>query len=434
MKKIIGIKDKKALLELIKTMHPYDILEAINELTEEEKEMFFLLLPEEETARIVAFMEPEEAADVMEDLDFEAQKNILESLESDDAADIIVHLENEEELLDVLDNEETISQALTYDENEVGAHMSGSFIVLNLGTDIKAATKKVIKEAGEVSVLNHIFVVDEANHFKGVVALRDLVKTKAPSYIHDITKLSPYVFDTDNIETSVHKMKDYGTHEMAVVNEKLELIGILTIDDAIEIYDAESKDDFEKLSALPDTSTKGVFKAAARRLPWLILLLFLSMPVAIATSRFEEVITSVAVLALFQPLILDAGGDVASQTLAVTLRLLTKDSKKALKNGGKEMLAGMINGIGLGIVAGIVSYVISRIIGIQQPFNVSLVVFISLAITVATGPIFGLFIPLLLHKLKVDPAVASSPFITTLIDITSIVIYFGCATLLLGVI
>ena len=85
--------------------------------------------------------------------------------------------------------------------------MSGSFIVLNLGTDIKAATKKVIKEAGEVSVLNHIFVVDEANHFKGVVALRDLVKTKAPSYIHDITKLSPYVFDTDNIETSVHKMK-----------------------------------------------------------------------------------------------------------------------------------------------------------------------------------------------------------------------------------
>lgn len=98
------------------------------------------------------------------------------------------------------------------------------------------------------------------------------------------------------------------------------------------------------------------------------------------------------------------------------------------------MLAGMINGIGLGIVAGIVSYVISRIIGIQQPFNVSLVVFISLAITVATGPIFGLFIPLLLHKLKVDPAVASSPFITTLIDITSVVIYFGCATLLLGVI
>ncbi|HOM32689.1 MAG TPA: magnesium transporter, partial [Bacilli bacterium] len=146
------------------------------------------------------------------------------------------------------------------------------------------------------------------------------------------------------------------------------------------------------------------------------------------------VITSVAVLALFQPLILDAGGDVASQTLAVTLRLLSKNPKKALRNGGTEILTGIINGLGLGIVAGIVSFIISKVIGITEPFNVSLVVFISLAVTVATGPIFGLFIPLILDKMKIDPAVASSPLITTLIDITSVVIYFGVATLLLGVI
>lgn len=433
MKAIIKQKDKKALLKHLEKMHPYDIVEAIKELDEEEKNLFYSLIPEEEIGRIIAFMEPEEAADVIDDFEFGVQKNIMDTLELDDAADIIVHLDNEE-LLDALENEKHISQVLNYDEDEVGAHMSDSFISLNLGMDIKTATKKVIKEAGDVDNLNHIFVVDEENKFKGSIILRDLIKTKAPSYIDDITKLSPYALDTDDIEEAVHKMKNYGLYEMAVLNEKFELIGVLTIDDAIEIYHEESLDDFEKLSALPDTKTKGLIKSAAKRLPWLILLLILSMPIAIATSSFEEVITSVAILALFQPLILDTGGDVASQTLAVTLKLLTKDSKKALQNGTKEILAGLINGIILGIVAGAVSYVISKVIGVQEPLNISLVVFISLSLTVLIGPIFGLFIPIALDKINIDPAIASSPFISTLIDITSVIIYFGFATLLLGVI
>lgn len=434
MRTIIDRKDKKALYEHLEKMHPYDIIESIKKLTEEEQDLFYSLLPEEEIGRIIAYLEPEEAADVIEDFEFEIQKNIINALDLDDTADIIVHLDNEEELIDALDNEEGISQVLTYDEDEVGAHMSDDYIDLILSMDIKTATKKVIKEAGQVDILNHIFIVDEENRFKGTVDLRDLIKTKAPAFIDDITELSPYVLDTDNIEEAVHKMKNYGLYDMAVLNKKLELIGILTIDDAIEIYHEESVDDFEKLSALPDTRTKGLVKSAAKRLPWLLLLLVLSMPIAIATSRFEEVITSVAVLALFQPLILDAGGDVASQTLAVTLRLLTTDSKKALKNGGKEILTGLINGLVLGIFAGLVSYIISKTMAIQQPFNISLVVFLSLSLTVATGPVFGLFIPVLLDKINIDPAVASSPFITTLIDITSVIIYFGFATLLLGVI
>ncbi|OQC10832.1 MAG: Magnesium transporter MgtE [Tenericutes bacterium ADurb.Bin087] len=434
MRTFIRKKDKKALLKHVKKMHPYDIVEALNELTAAEQEQFYTLLPEDEIGRIIAFMEPKEAADVIDDFDLATQKTIIDTLDLDDAADLIVHLDHETELINGLENEQSITEVLKYTEEKVGAHMSDAYISLTLGTDIKIATKNVIQKAGEVDVINHIFIVDHENNYKGTVELRDLVRTKAPALIDDITEFTPFAFATDDIEEAVHKMKNYGLHEMAVVSGELHLIGILTIDDAIEIYHEESVDDFEKLSALPDTRTKGVIKSAAKRLPWLLLLLVLSMPIAIATSRFEEVITSVAVLALFQPLILDAGGDVASQTLAVTLRLLTKNPKKALKNGGIEILTGIINGIGLGIVAGIVSFIISKVIGITEPFNVALVVFISLAVTVATGPIFGLFIPLILDKMKIDPAVASSPLITTLIDITSVVIYFGVATLLLGVI
>ena len=164
------------------------------------------------------------------------------------------------------------------------------------------------------------------------------------------------------------------------------------------------------------------------------MLLVLSIPIALATSSFEEVIASVAVLALFQPLILDAGGDVATQTLAVTLRILNKDEKSALKNGTKELLSGALSGLLLGVAAAVVSYIISLQMGVFKPFNVALIVGISLTLTVIAGPFFALFIPVILNRFKIDPAVASGPFITTLIDITSVFIYFGLATFFLGVI
>ena len=434
MKTIIQQKSKRKLNQLIKKMHPHDIIEALEQLDEDEVENFYQLLSEKEVARIVAYLEPEVAATIIDNFELESQKDIIDNLDLDDAADIFIHLDKQDELINTLENEEFISKVLTYEEDEVGSHMSDGFVVLNLGMDIKEATKKVIKEADEVDTINHLFVVDDNNIFKGTIELKNLIKSKAPLLIDELVKTSPYVYDYNDIEEAIHKIQNYGLYEIAVLNSNKSLIGVLTVDDAIDIYHEEAIDDYEKLAALPDTKTKGLFKSALKRLPWLLLLLVLSIPIALATSSFESVIASVAVLALFQPLILDAGGDVATQTLAVTLRILSKDSKSALKNGRKEILAGFINGVILGLAGAVISYFISLQIGIIEPFNVSLVVGMSLTLTVALGPVFALFIPIILNKFKIDPAIASGPFITTLIDITSVIIYFGLATILLGVI
>lgn len=433
MKNLIKTKNKKKLNQLIKKMHPHDIIEQLNKLTEDEVNTFYSLLEEDEVARIVAYLEPEEAAEIIDNFDLEEQKEIIENLDLDDAADIFVHLEQQLELINTLDNEELISKVLEYEEHQVGSQMSDSFITLTLDMDIKSATKKVISEADQVDNINLLFVIDSNNKFIGTVELKSLIKAKEPLTIEDLVKSSPFVYDTDDTLESIHKIQNYGSYEMPVLNKDNELIGVLTVDDAIEIFHEEAVDDFEKLMILPDSTTKGLFKTAVKRLPWLLLLLVLSVPIALATSSFENVITAVAVLALFQPLILDAAGDVATQTLAVTLRILSKEPKKALKNGYKEIVTGIIIGIIIGISGAVISYLIANNLNTVEPFNVSLVVGLSLMLTIISGPLFALFIPIFLNKINIDPAIASGPFITTLIDIASVFIYFGLATLLLGV-
>lgn len=429
---LIKIKDKKLLNEMIEKMHPADILTNLNSLDDSLVYDFYSLISEEELARIIAFLEPEEAALIIDRFNLSKQQKIINNLELDDAADILVHTKSQEDLIEHLDDSVALKQILLYEDNQVGAHMNDSLIKLIIGTDIKKATKEVIKAAGSVETLNQLFVVDEKGKFLGSISLKSLIKAKPPLLIDDLVETTPFVLDTTDIEEAIHKIQNYGLYEIAVLNNENELIGILTVDDAIDLYHMEAIDDYEKLAALPDTSEKSLVKSALKRLPWLVLLLVLSIPIALLTSQFEEVIMMVAILAFFQPLILDAGGDVATQTLAVTLRVLSKDEKKALQNGRKEILSGVINGIILGFAGFLISFLISHALNSTYPLNVSLVVGLSLTITVIIGPVFALFIPIILKKLKVDPAVASGPFITTLIDISSILIYFGLAMILLG--
>ena len=167
-------------------------------------------------------------------------------------------------------------------------------------------------------------------------------------------------------------------------------------------------------------------------MPWLLILLVLSIPIAYITTLFEEVLVAVAVLAFFQPLILDAAGDVATQTLAVTLRILTKNPKDALKNGGKEILTGFLTGFIMGVSAFVIAYFLAKQMNSAQPLALAIVVGLSLWVTVIIAPVLGVLIPVSIDKLGFDPAVASGPFITTLADLISLLVFFGLATALLG--
>ena len=213
------------------------------------KKEIFSLIDSEEIARIVSYLEPEEAAEIISEFEVKDQLDIIDEMEIDDAADILMLLDNQEDLIDSLEEKEDIEKVLAYEDNETGAYMSNSYIELYEGMGVKEATKKVIKEAGEISNINHLFVTKDKKYI-GAIELKKLIKAKEPLTTNDLVNDYPFAIDIDDIRQTVYKIKDYGVYDMPVLNNNHELIGVITLDDAIEFYHETATDDFEKLAAL----------------------------------------------------------------------------------------------------------------------------------------------------------------------------------------
>lgn len=434
LNELLNNLSNEELKEQLQLMHPHDIAEAFNDLSIEEKEMISNLLDTEKFSEVMTYLKPNDAADYLSDLTLEQQIDLINFMDSDDAVDIILEYEEDEQkgIVEELEDHTEIEKLLLYEEDQAGAHMNSNFIRFLPSFNVKEATKVLIKEAPNVESINTLLVVDENNIYLGTLSFKTLLSSKIPLTIGDVYSKTPTYFDTDDVNEVIQGIKHYGGYEMPIINHKNELLGLITLDDALDIYQEESQEDYEKLSALPNTDTDNPFAAAFHRLPWLIVLLILSLPIAFVTTLFEEVLAAVVILAMFQPLILDAGGDVATQTLAITLITLNSKDGQPLKNGYKEIITGLINGFVMGFIAFLITFIFANILHSEHALALSIVVSSSLWLTVFIGPIIGFFVPLTIKKLNFDPAVASGPFITTLIDILSLLIYFGIATLVLG--
>ncbi len=436
LKEMIQNSNTDLLKIYLEDVHAHDLSELFFDLTEEERLKVYAVISDEKLADLVSYMDSEKAADILSEFDLKKQKQLVEMMEPDDAADIIQELEDDEQedLLAELGDEADVVQLIQYDEDETGSAMTNQIIVLTPDMDVKQATKLVIKEAADVETISTLFVIDDKNHFLGIVPLKKLLKAKTPMPVKDIVEESHYVLDKDPIIQTVQAMNNYEINEMPVCNLNRELLGMITVDDALDIYEEEAQEDFEKLAGLPETRDMHPFKTAFHRLPWLIALLAFAIPVAMITSLFEDVLTTVAILIIFQPLISASAGNVATQTLAVTLRMFNTNEKGLVKNSFREILTGLMNGFVIGCIAFGMTFVVSLLNTslTTQPLLISFIVGLSLWITVFIAPILAILIPLSIKALKFDPAVASGPFITTIIDVTTLIIYFGLATLILG--
>ncbi|HOI85839.1 MAG TPA: magnesium transporter [Acholeplasmataceae bacterium] len=437
LKQLIEQKDTQVLKAFLEDIHAHDLAELFTDLTQEEKETVYSYLSSEKLAELVSYLEAEEAADILTEFDLDKQVELVEMMEPDDAADIILELEKDEqeELLDKLGEDSEVKELIHYNEDETGSAMTNLFVVVNPEMDVKQATKKVIKEASDVESINTIFVADEHQHYLGAIPLKALLKAKTPLEVQAIIEDYPIAYDKDPISKTVQAIRNYGIYEMPVINEQHELLGMITLDDALDIYQEEAQEDFEKLAALPETEEDmSPLKTALHRLPWLLILLLISLPIALVTRQFEHVLAAVAILVVFQPLILDSAGNVATQTLAVTLQMLASHEKGLWTNAFREIATGIINGLAIGVVAFIMTNVFAFFNSslTTEPLLISMVVGFSLWLTVALAPLIAFMIPVTLHALKFDPAAASGPFITTLIDVAALFIYFGLATLMLG--
>lgn len=436
MLKEILLLDKKEMIEQLNDLHGYDMAQSFSELETEDKEKLIANISDEKLAELVSYLEVEEGAEILQNFDLLKQKQLVENMEPDDAVDIILELEKEEqeELLAILDESSDVLSLMSYDEDETGSAMTNLFITLIPDMDVKQATKKVIKEAPNVETISTLFVVDEDNHFLGTVPLKKLLKAKVPLTVREIMDDQPFVYDNDPISETISKIRNYAIYSIPVVDSQQKLLGIVTLDDALDIYEEQAQEDFEKLSALPETIERTAFKTAMHRIPWLIMLIIIAIPISFVTSRFEEILTTVAILIIFQPLIADSAGNVATQTLAVTLKMFAKNEKGMLKNSFREVLTGMINGFVIGLAAFVVTFIFSSVNSSLShiALRLAFVVGLTLWSTMILASIVASIVPITLKWLKVDPAAASGPFITTVMDIFTITLYFTLATLMLG--
>ena len=305
---------------------------------------------------------------------------------------------------------------------------------------IKQAMSELVKQAGENDNIMTIYVVDEKGVFAGAIDLKDLIRARENAHLEDLVlKSYPYVTDHEKIDDCIDTIKDYAEDSIPVLSKDKHILGVITSDDIVEMVDNEMGEDYAKLAGLTaeEDLKETTLQSMKKRMPWLIILLFLGMIVSSVVGIFENVVAALPIVICFQSLVLDMAGNVGTQSLAVTIRVLMDENlsgKQKLLLVVKEVRIGLVNGGLLGIMAlvflGIYVHLFKGYTWLGA-FAVSGCVGVSLLVAMAISSLVGTVIPMFFHKIKIDPAVASGPLITTVNDLVAVVTYYGLAFLFL---
>lgn len=416
------------------TLHPYD------------RAMFYIKTSRQFREVIYQYLSPKELAEFFElsEIDDDDYKKFLQEMDSTYAADMFSYMfvDNAVDVLNELDKAQVVSYLtlmnkeaateikalLHYEEYTAGSIMTTEFVAIPENSTVRSAMTILRNAAPDAETIYYIFVVDDEDHLKGVVSLRDLIIAHEDTLISSITnERIVSVLVSEDQEEVARTIKDYNFLAVPVVDFQQHMLGIITVDDIIDVLDEEASDDYSKLAAVSDMSTfdKNSFSAAKKRLPWLLILIVLGMLTANLIGAFEATIEKVALLAAFIPLIAGTAGNSGTQSLAVAVRgIATRDiddmskMKLLMREAGTGIMTGLICGI----------FVVGLVYVWKQEFLLGLLVGAAILVSIFVATISGTFIPLFMHKMKVDPAVASGPFITTLNDLLSTLIYLGLAT------
>ncbi len=437
---------KEQFQQRIDELHSHDIAIDLMELELNEREQVYRFLSNEQMAEVVSYLDPEIAVDILEEFDINKQREILDEMTVDDAVDILQAYSDEalrDDIIETLIEREDIKEFIKYDEDTVGAYMNNDFVVIYPEMDVKEAVTSLITQAPEAETINTLFVIDENEKLLGAVNLKRLVKARSPKLIKEIMIQVPTAKDDTLINKAVFDMKNYEVFELPVIDEDNELVGILTLDDVLDIAVEEAEEGFQQFAALPSRDTsRGILKTALYRLPWLMILIILSIPLISFTDIMAGATAGIAILVFFQPLMLDSPGNVSTQTLAIALKSISNEGKMKSKDVAKEISSGLMTGDTIGLIAFAISLLFVLISGVPDhvqlahtDFEIALIFASilggSLLVVVTVSPLLAIGIPHLLKLIKVDPAVASGPFITTIIDLFSALVYFGLATIIL---
>jgi magnesium transporter len=418
---------------LIDELQPYDIALIYKHLPEKHQIRFLLFLNNDQLADLVQELDKDLQLDVLGKLGIEKSGQIMDLMDNDDLADFFHQLSSEkiEAYLSGMKQEESkaVQDLMKYPPETAGRIMTNRYVWIPRHYTVRDAIDKLKSFAEIAETLNYLYVIDEEKRLVGVVSYRDLLLADIDDKIEDIMYGRVISVSVHEDQEDVAKVIErYDFTAVPVVEENNVLVGIITVDDIIDVVIQEANEDIEKLSASGkaiDFNTKA-WVAATRRLPWLILLLFIGIISGSIISEFEETLQKVVALAFFMPMIAGMTGNTGTQSLAVVVRgLISRNitKKVVIQLIARELTVGFIIGVTCGILITIIAFLW------QGDPILGLVVGVSLFFTLIIGTLAGTLIPLLLYRLNIDPAVASGPLITTLNDIFSLLIYFGIASM-----
>ena len=419
--------DKKTQ-SLICDLHIADIAEIIEELSIEQATYLFQLIDQERSAQILIEIEDETREHILSTLSSkEIATEVIENLESDDATDVLSELpkEQKEEILSLIEDDDhasDIEDLLNYPEDTAGGLMAKELIKVNENWTTIRCLKEMRKQSSEVKEVHTIYVVDDQDKLVGTLSLKRLLLTETKILINEIANYDIVsVIATEDDEEVANIMNKYDLIVMPVIDKTGVLLGRITIDDVMDVVKEEAEKDYQMASGITEDveSSDSVWQLTRARLPWLLIGLVGGLLGAKVIGIFE--IDKNIELAFFIPLIAAMGGNVGVQSAAIVVQGLANESVKI-----NTILSKLVKELGVALLNGIIcsTIIFGATFALNYPIDLSLTVSLSLFSVIVFAALFGTFVPLTLDKYKIDPALATGPFITTVNDILGLVIYF----------
>jgi len=439
LKSVIEKKDNSAALEKLDQLHPADIAEIYENLSLEESTYLYLLLDPEKASDVLVELEEDERDQFLKALPSQViASQFIDHMESDDAADVIGDLaedKKQEVLLHIDDVEQAgdIVDLLSYDEDSAGGLMAKELIRVNENWGVATCIREMRKQAEDLDEIYYIYVVSDENVLLGILSLKALLLASASTRVKDIYDAVVRSVQTDaDSEEVAQIMEKYDLIVLPVTDSIGRLMGRITIDDVVDVIRDEAERDYQLASGITTDveTTDSPARLSRARLPWLIIGLLGGIVVAAVIGRFEEDIQINPEMAFFIPLIAAMAGNVGIQSSAIIVQGIASNSlglESTYRKLGKELIVSLMNGFILSGLLFLYNFFISH--NLALTFTVST----SLFVVIIFAALFGTLIPLVLNRLKIDPALATGPFITTMNDIMGLFIYFLMGRILYGI-
>ena len=447
IEELLRSKQYAELRDLFLSMEPADIALLLEEAGEERMPILYRLLPKEPAAEVFVELESDSQEMLINGFSNTELKEVLDELYIDDAADIVEEMPATV-VIRILEKaspemRKGINDILKYPEDSAGSIMTVEYLSLKRNMNVEEALKRIRRRGGEMETINILYVTDPTRHLLGVLSVRDLLLAEEDDIIGEIMDTDVVCVNTlDDKEDVAQAMAKYDYIVIPVVDREHRLVGIVTIDDAFDVMEEETTEDFEKMAAMSPSDKPylrtGVLETWWARLPWLLILMLSATFTGMILNHYENALTACIALNAYIPMLSGTGGNSGTQASVAVIRALSLDEvdfSDVLRVLWKELRVSALCGVCLAAANFVKMQLVDRLLlgNTEVDMVVCLVVCLTIMFVVIFAKCVGCSLPILAEKIGLDPAVMASPFITTIVDATSLLIYFTFASHFLGI-